>query len=330
MGDLLAKLSDRLNTAYTRRSKTVWRSTRFIKIVLVLCGSFLAGAFALFSDGFTWPWSVPQVGGLIGGLLAFAGGVYIMFTDEDTTETLDTARQAMEAARSFELEKREILELAYEYEDSIEQLVSLYTVVSVARGAIERAVLESHRDTESVIRTCLETTKRHLHIALEFGSNEIWTICIYKAVDNEGSGERELRLIAHNRSVDCEIDNARPWKPGVGAGGVAFAKNDEVVVPDLDDPAVGTVFRLEKALKKEEDGERYKSLFAVPVQVGSDEEPWGVVMATSNVPFHFGKNDHQGVEPEEAVRSLAGIVALVVAVCRQNHQHEEDRAAENG
>lgn len=330
MGDLIANLSDSLNTAFTEKAKTVWKSTRFVKIALILAGSFLATAFALFSNGFSWPLSIPQFGGLIGGLLAFAGGIYVVITDEDPTETLDKARQALEAAKSFELQKREILELAYEYEEAIEQLVSLYTVVSVARGTIERAVLEAHRDTELVIKTCLETTKRHLHISLNFGSNEIWTICVYKAVESDTDGERELELIAHDRSVDCDIKNARPWKLGVGVGGVAFAKNDEVVAPDLDDPAVGTVFRLEKALKKEEDGERYKSMFAVPVQVGPDVEPWGVVIATSNVPYHFGKNDHQGVEPEEAVRALSGVVALAVSVCRQNHQNNEGRAAEKG
>lgn len=90
-------------------------------------------------------------------------------------------------------------------------------------------------------------------------------------------------------------------------------------MPDLDDPAVGTTFRLDDALRKPEDRERYKSIFAVPVQVGSDELPWGVVLATSNVPYHFGSTETNGVDPEEGVRALAGVIALAVAVCRSNN-----------
>jgi len=290
----------------------------------------LAGFFALFTGDSIWPPSTSQIGGVIGGLLAFLGGIYVVVTDEDTTDALDNARRAIDWSENQELAYHEILELSYEYEDALDQMASLYTVMTVARGTIERAVQQSHIDEVSVISTCLEATKWNLRIALEFRLNEIWTVCVYKAEKDEVSGEKQLRLVAHNRSVDCDIENARPWKPGIGVGGVAFAKNDEVVVPNLDDPAVGTAFRLEKAMKKEEDIERYKSLFAVPVQVGDREEAWGVVMATSSVPHHFGNNENVGVDPEEAVRALAGIVALAVAVCKNNHQIGGKQRTENG
>ena len=316
MGEELEIVKEKLSSAFSRKSKIVWSSTRFVKIGMVLLGSLLAAAFELFNNGFSLPLTVGQVGALFGCFLAFSGGVYVAVTDEDTTDVLETARRATELAGNQELTIREILELSYEYEDAIEQLTSLYTFMSVTRGTIERAVSQSHSDVKDVIQICLDAAQKSLLIASGFGVNEIWTICVYKA---EGaSAEKKLRLIAHYRSEQCEIENARTWRPGVGVGGVAFAKNDEVVVPDLDDPATGSAFRLDKNTMKEQDRERYKSLFAVPVQVGGDEDPWGVVMATSNVSQHFGKKEQHGVAPEEAVRALAGIVALAVAVCNTN------------
>ena len=123
--------------------------------------------------------------------------------------------------------------------------------------------------------------------------------------------------MAHVRSEPCELKNARPWREGVGVGGVAVAKNDEVVVPDLDDPAVGTAFRLDKNMVKDQDRDRYKSICAVPVAVGHAERPWGVVIATSNVPSHFGAVGGEVVEFEEAVRALAGLVALCITACNR-------------
>ncbi|WP_317959231.1 hypothetical protein [Phaeobacter inhibens] len=214
MGDLLQSLRKEISDAYTTKSKIVWKSTRFVKVFLVLLGALLSGIFALFSGTLDWPLTVAQFGGLVGGLMAFTGGVYIVLTDEDTSDTLDSARRALDWAANQELANSEILDLSYRYEDAIEQLSSLDTVSSVARGTIERAVLQSERNTESVIRTCLEATKWNLRIALDFGINEFWTICVYRAVADDSINEQFLRLVAHHRSIECDIDQARKWRIG--------------------------------------------------------------------------------------------------------------------
>jgi len=60
---------------------------------------------------------------------------------------------------------------------------------------------------------------------------------------------------------------------------------------------------------------RYRSIGAVPIRLAASDPPWGVVVATSSRPGHFaGKNKLGGVQPEEDIRALAGMVALAIAV----------------
>jgi hypothetical protein len=156
--------------------------------------------------------------------------------------------------------------------------------------------------------------KADLRVSMGFDLTDFWTICVYRAERLEG--ELVLRLVAHDRSQDCDLADARTWKLGVGAAGIAFAKRDEVVVPDLEDDSVGTAFRLPVASRKVDDNLRYRSMFAVPIIVGkfdASNMPWGVAMATSSQPWHFGAENAKGVKPEEGVRSLGAIVALAVA-----------------
>ncbi|HAW47246.1 MAG TPA: hypothetical protein DCX34_08400 [Roseovarius sp.] len=202
MDDVTRGIREKIGAAYKENSRIVWVSTRWVRILLVLLGSLLAGTFALFSNGIAWPLSVPQFGGLFGGLMAFAGGVYIVVTDKDTSEILDEARKAVDWAAEQETTNSEVLDLLELYEDALEQVQSLYTALSLARGAIERAVFQSKTDEIVLLRACVETMKWNLRIALDFGINEIWTICVYKA--ERGDDGTCLRLVAHNRSVDCE------------------------------------------------------------------------------------------------------------------------------
>ena len=139
---------------------------------------------------------------------------------------------------------------------------------------------------------------------------DFWTVCIYELICER----RELRCIAHQRSVDCSIENARLWPVGVGIGGIAAARKVAVVCPDLYARDAGTALHLaEEMAEKDTDREHYRSMMAVPIMVGPENNLWGVVVATSSKPSHFG-GKALGLEPEETVRALAGIVALAVAV----------------
>jgi len=73
---------------------------------------------------------------------------------------------------------------------------------------------------------------------------------------------------------------------------------------------IGTLYR---DMSKPEDADRYKSIAAVPVLLAPNQEPWGVVVGTSDRPNHFSVGpDRPGVQTVEAVRALAGMVGLTV------------------
>ena len=310
MNDDLFDMRDRLGTIFESKARKTTKTAFWVKLLLIIVGTFVSNAAAFFSQDQLLPITIVQVIGLAGLCIALVGGVFVVITEDDGMEALEEARQALDEAARQSLKSREIFEELLQYENAVDRLSALYSAISLARGTVEQALLREEINEEQLIKACLTAANRELKVALGFTFDQVWTIGIYKTVQTaEGF---ELSLVAHDRSVQCEIENARRWPDGVGVGGIALAKNDEVVVPDLDDPALGTAFRLGDMMKPE-DRERYKSLFAVPVEVGRGSRPWGVVLATSDVPNYFGSDDNVGVDPEEAVRALSGIVALSVA-----------------
>ncbi|MEM8956349.1 MAG: hypothetical protein AAGC86_00915 [Pseudomonadota bacterium] len=306
----------KINQLDEDRSRRMRLASLGVKIVLIAVGSFIAGAAAFFSAEASWPLTLAQFAGLVGLMLALLGSAFVVFTEQDASEALVEARQAIGQADVSKLKALQTEDELLAYRDAVTRLTSLYYALTSARGTIEQSLTHERVEELKLVQACLEISRRDLCIALGFDLRYIWTIGVYKAVPSENDGSTELELVAHDRSVECEIKNARRWREGIGVGGIAYAKNGEVVVPDLDDPAVGTAFKLSPRQIKDEDRDRYKSLFAVPIQVGGDVRPWGVALATCNVPDYFGNTEIEGVEPEEAVRTLAGIVALAVSACR--------------
>lgn len=320
---VLDELSAVLGKLFKQKAKAVKRTIFWVKLLLVALGAFISSAAAFFSTDTLLPLSTPQVIGLTGLFLVLVGTVFIIITEDDSAEALEQARHAVDEAARYSSTAREVYDELLTYDDAVDRLSALYYVMSLGRGTVEQAVLRGVVNETTLIRACLKSCQRELKVALGFEIGDVWTICIYRARAVDGEPLKELELIAHDRSVDCDIEKARRWREGVGVGGIALAKNDEVVVPDLDDPAIGNVFKLDGDLAKPEDSDRYKSIFAVPIEVGSDQHAWGVVLATSNIPDYFGADDNVGVDPEEAVRALAGLIALSVAVCRTNHGHND-------
>ena len=317
-----------IGVAFARKARKVALASRYVKVLLVLGGALLAGACAVFGSGPIWPLTVAQILGIFGSLLAFAGGFFVAFVEDDSAEELDQSRRALDEAIAYERQSSEILDQLFDYEDAVNRLTSLYTSVSVGRGMIEQGLSANVSSEVDLVGACLKTMKSDLKVTLGFALTDFWTIAIYQAVESGEPGGRMLRCVAHDRSVDCEINDARTWPLGVGVGGITLAKNDEVVVPDLADDKVGTAFRLDKSLIKSQDSERYRSMFAVPISVGQDKNPWGVAMATSNQPSHFGSALGPGVKPEEAVRALAGFSALAIEVSRSNSRAKNVQAPE--
>ncbi|HEV7436827.1 MAG TPA: hypothetical protein VGO22_18475 [Pseudorhizobium sp.] len=328
-----------------RHGERVIKSDRFVKISLIAVGTLLATIGALFNGQPFWPITGVRWAAIIGAFLVFVGTLYFVFTADDTNKTLKAALKALDEAELTASETAELYRGMWAYEEAVDKLKELYAVYHAARGALEQSFSKDSVDEQSLIDLCFGQTKRSLRVAMGFELNDIWTIGIYRAYWDEQDRRYVLKCIAHHRSFDCPIEEARPWPEGVGVGGVAFAKNDEVVVPNLFSHEAGSAFRLNDDKMKPEDRQRYGSLFAVAVDVGNDPRPWGVVIATNSRPHHFGDENHAGLAPEEAVRALAGITALAIVIARANaknigtakadekwevkndrHHHEEETA----
>lgn len=119
------------------------------------------------------------------------------------------------------------------------------------------------------------------------------------------------------------MEDARAWPEGVGAAGQAFSTGKEIIVPDMTSNDLGTVYELDPGMQRDYDGDRYKSLAAVPVKVDGDgSAPWGVVIGTNDVSHHFQVDRSPSVRPVETVRALAGMVALGIAASRSMQTRE--------
>ena len=250
-----------------------------------------------------------QVAGIAASVVVFVGAVFVLITEDDASEELSTARRASEELR----EAQDAIDAYSVYDEIIDKQISLYQTLSVMRGVIERSVVTG--DTlNNAVRLLLQLTDRLLPVALGFAQADHWTICIYRAEPNH-SGRDKLVCAAHNRAIMCDISEARDWEEGVGVSGIAYANRQEVIVPNMHAAGLGSVFNI-AAGARGYDSERYRSMAVVPIKVDGQQKPWGVVVATNDRYNHFTLDESVGLQTAEAVRAVAGMVALAVAVCK--------------
>lgn len=321
----LDDLEEEVDKLFHKKAQKIKTASKWVRIVLVLGGTMLAGVFTVFGGSdvvnLAEPatWTARQVGGAVGLGLAFTGGIFVVFADDNSVEELLRAQQATSRAKDQRYEILRTYDELLGLNGTITRLKSLYGAFWASRGALERALSSfTGNEAELVERIMEKVAARSFRIALNFELSDVWTMCVYETRWNAEKRSNYLHLVAHHRSFDCEKEHARTWREGIGVGGIALAKRDEVAIPDVDDPAVGTTFQLDDEVLKPEDRIRYKSMFAVPIFVDEEDEPWGVVIATSDQTGHFGARSISGLSPEEAVRGMAGLAALAVSVGRVN------------
>lgn len=321
----LEELAGQVAQRFRRRSSWLVRVSLFVKVALVALGSLVAivAQYEIAPVGAgdaAW-----RVAGLAGAIVAGIGTIFVIFTEEDASSDLENARAAIEAARDHQTQSFELMESLGQYEMDLQRAITLYTAMSSMRGMLEQSIASRKQDLIAAIRDLLDGAKRPLSTALMFEQSAEWTLCVYRA-ELSSNGKTGLRCIAHHRAIECDVSQARAWPEGVGVCGVAFAKNGEVVVPDMSDAGMTSVFGLSTSLTRPYDADRYKSLAAVPIRVNRDEKAWGVVVATSDEVHHFDNDEEPGLRTVEAVRALAGMVALAISVSRAREQEVEAAA----
>lgn len=298
--DGLGELEDEIGERLVRRSRLQFFSGAVLKVAAI-GGGALATVAQLMSG---W-----NVAGLVGASLAAAAAVLLLTIESDASADLELARKALAKARQFDddisqYERREA---------NLTRATELYSAMNLMRGVIERGLLLPDFSAVKMAEQCLELSKRELSIAFGFLREEHFTICVYIAQPDQESGKVILRLVAHDRSVQCKMSDARPWPEGHGVTGAAYATRAEIIIPDLLAPELGSAFAL-KGNMNAADQQRYRSIVAAPITLRENDAPWGVVTATSGRAGRFSTSrDGGGVQTAEALRALAGMISLALA-----------------
>ncbi|WP_332654512.1 GAF domain-containing protein [Brevundimonas sp.] len=282
----------------------------FIKLVLIVGGSAVAGAAQFMAIPAGEEISTWGIAGVAAVILAGCGGLYMAFVDQDASHELALAAQAIEQAREFEEALSESVQLFEGDATSLSRAIELYLATNALGAGVERMIGVALSDTELAERL-LGVADRSLLLALDFNLMEHWTLTIYKT-EQAVSGRRQLRALAFKRSMPCKVEEARVLPEGIGVAGICLAKNEEVIVPDMAESRTGNMHEL-GSIGLPHDAQRYRSLAAAPIRIAGQAEPWGVICATSDRPGHFSPDGKPGVRTDEAIRALAGMVALAVA-----------------
>lgn len=304
-----ASISEQVSTLFEKRALRFKRASFFVKAMFVAAGSAVMGVTQFLQVEAGKPLSWVQIAGIAASIVVFFGAVFVLITEDDASEELATARRASEELR----EAQDAVDAYSVYDEIIDKQVNLYQALMVMRGVIERAVVTGDK-ISLVTKSLLELTDRLLPVSLGFAQADHWTICIYRAVPNH-VGRDKLICAAHNRAIKCEINEARAWEEGVGVSGIAYANRQEIIVPNMHAAGLGSVFNI-AAGARPYDSERYRSMAVVPVKVDGQQKPWGVVVATNDRYNHFTLDEGVGLQTAEAVRAVAGMVALAVAACK--------------
>jgi len=320
----LRRLGKQLGILFTARARKFFAASMFVKLVLVIGASTLAAIaqsieLAHSNDGVS-AWTVA---GLAGAVLVAIGGTFVALTEQDASRALETARKAIEDARVYERQMNAFEIDRTRLSKEVRRGLELYNSMDVMRGAIEQCLGLPKSSEASIIQTCLSAASNSLVFAFDFKIEDTWTICIYVAESNAESGKVFLRCVAHERKIRCEISEARQWQEGVGVAGVSYSMGNEIIIPDLSAPDLGTVFNL-KSNTRDHDAGRYRSMVAVPISVGTDKIPWGIAIVTTDKPNHFSTERSDGVATAEPIRAIAAMSALAVKAFRMSERQASD------
>lgn len=258
------------------------------------------------------PWSIAGLGA---AGAVFIGGIFIAFTERNPFMDLRQAHEALEAARAREEKINDDLENFRQVEHETNRLRDLYSAMDVMRSAVQLAMTVPTGGETATIERLLEAAERPLLLACDFAHPQHWTLCVYNATIDPESKHATLKCIAHSRSIKCDIAQARTWEEGEGITGAVYARGMEIIIPDLLARELGTSYELKPQNKRDYDTVRYRAIIGVPIKVGTEMKPWGVVIATSSDPGHFTPDHVSGVRTVEGPRALAGMVALAIQAC---------------
>jgi len=118
-----------------------------------------------------------------------------------------------------------------------------------------------------------------------FERNELWNFAVYLWDEQT----QELIPVWRDRHPQHPSKgDGRHWRDGEGHVGHAFRRRDALITPDAQVPAIRDLMA---AGEKEQpyDAATYRSFVSQPISALGDTKPFGVLVATSNLPNRFDK-----------------------------------------
>lgn len=255
---------------------------------------------------------------IVAASMVTSGALLLAILDADTFKFMGVARDATKIAATIQseataqLQQHELLT-----EEAIRMLGEIESGI-IWREAIEQAastISTTGVSIDNLLVTIFSALEWSMPIAMGFAMTDHWVVGVYRLEQNE-DGREYLRLVAHRRAIDCDIQEARKWAVGEGVAGAAFDRDIEIFEPNMNDPYMAQSYPMGEDLVREYDSDRYISLGAVPIRVNDDERPWGVLVASIDRENYFNLEDHAGFSPNIVLGNLAQWVALAVSVSR--------------
>lgn len=191
--------------------------------------------------------------------------------------------------------------------------------------AVENILIDSSGDLAIDIQTVLDVAVPLQLYALGIEFDEDFTYSVFK---RDGRRRKMVRIAeVWFNDADAVHDN-RLWAKGQGFTGQAWAAGRPIGVPDANDLVARQIYAQSPEdypaelmhLGIRPDEERYRSFACIPIKVGVNPEPWGILTVTSDVVGRFDavSSDTRGAENMPTLRLAAALIALVVAAGTNN------------
>lgn len=296
-------------SSIAERARRYFRVQRVLDFALVILGGGVSAAQFIDMTGSKGVDPI-KLAAIIGAVFIAIIAVIRIYADPDPAKDLERVRKILELANEVEAEQN-LLKANY---SKVAQSASLSQSYFAMRGAIEQMASNRSDSVEECIQRMITVAMKQLEAAAGFHPEMHYCFCVYKAVRN-GQNKELLKPIADLRSVPCPRDDARQWPIGVSPSGIAFASSTDVIVQDLSD-GVGSKMSatVPTELRRESDAKNHRALAAIPIIVGNNGSPWGVVVGSADKVGHFV--DQRWVPssiPTDTVRALAEMCALLIA-----------------
>ncbi|RVQ68751.1 hypothetical protein EKN06_00510 [Croceicoccus ponticola] len=290
-----------------------------INLSLVVGGGALAGMGKL--SGIADPHASWMAG--VGLGMVALGTIFVTLFDFRRGKLTAEAKDALSVAADFLDDKEALQQKLANVEVLDKRRRFLLIAIQQMHEAIERMPHET--PVVTVIEAMLDAGSSDLEGAIGFEAGEKWAFSIFQREPDPDGGRFEVMqriVVSFNdrqrekaREAEKPEMQTRHWKKKEGFTGVCWQHDDEVIEADLRSPEVASQYPVPKGKQKLGDEERYISVAVIPIKVGSANDMWGCVTATSNVPDRWRRAVN---DPREhnvmVVRQLAQLIAMQVAL----------------